>query len=414
MLGPNKWRFLAIIAGLLLANAIDTPAKTGTVQISSFIRKPNSEITAALHGFNTATATTSVASSASLKSKWNTRISRNLYPPHQTFSNIDDVQVLQKQRQADGSITNKFGAFRIGRSTINRRSDENTFIINNPNDENININNNFTTGTTSEVTIIPHKRNYVYIPLIQDVYSHKIRPNITLSNIKPPTNIQFTGEGIANDRTSQARSTEIIDDEIAGRRLGIKFPSHSLKYENPFQPQEYREDNLHFAENLGFQRPYSEELSTSSSSSQSYSSEYDNRFTRQISFDSDVQSIPSSQHPIEFPGPNTNTIPRQTSSPTTKSSTIFTDEVTKFGDINGPVTAVQRPQRGIFFSEDFRNPRPFIPPKVFIDYSDYPGPPKSRFYPFKSRTPRVVFPANDNFPSGPSSGGYVSDSVAFR
>ena len=135
--------------------------------------------------------------------------------------------------------------------------------------------------------------------------------------------------------------------------------------------------------------------------------EYDTRFSRHSE-----HSIPVS-HPVEFPGLNATSAPRQS-----LGLKSFTDDVTKFGDINGPITAVQqRPQRGILFgSDDFRGPRPFVPPKMFVEYpSDYPVGHKTRFHsPKQSLLARVVCPSIDiSFPSGPSSGGYLSDSVAF-
>lgn len=388
MLGPNKWRALTIIAGILLANAIDTPAKTNTVQLSTLQTDPYQKIS--LQGYRS----------------WNDRVSRNLYPPHQIFSNVDNIRFLEKRQDPnDGSFSNSFGAFRVARN-FRRRQDDTASI------QYSDINR---TEPTVSTTSQPYQqRSYVYIPFIKETSTAALDINRTLGNIKPPSNVELTGEGIASYENLQDRTdnAETVNDELNGRRSGFKFPAQSENYQSSFQPQGYREDTVSFAESGNYQVPYSEEFA------HTFPPEHEPRYGRQITFEADSSvgsgpgpALPAASHPIEFPGPNANTNPHHTA--LVKG---FHDDVTKFGDINGPITAIPRQNRGLVFNggSGFRSARQFTPPNVFVEYSDYPGPPK-RFYPFKSRTPRVVFPTNDNIPSAPSSSGtYASDSVTFR
>ncbi|XP_037902413.1 uncharacterized protein LOC119646134 isoform X2 [Hermetia illucens] len=388
MLGPNKWRALTIIAGILLANAIDTPAKTNTVQLSTLQTDPYQKIS--LQGYRS----------------WNDRVSRNLYPPHQIFSNVDNIRFLEKRQDPnDGSFSNSFGAFRVARN-FRRRQDDTASI------QYSDINR---TEPTVSTTSQPYQqRSYVYIPFIKETSTAALDINRTLGNIKPPSNVELTGEGIASYENLQDRTdnAETVNDELNGRRSGFKFPAQSENYQSSFQPQGYREDTVSFAESGNYQVPYSEEFA------HTFPPEHEPRYGRQITFEADPSvgsgpgpALPAASHPIEFPGPNANTNPHHTA--LVKG---FHDDVTKFGDINGPITAIPRQNRGLVFNggSGFRSARQFTPPNVFVEYSDYPGPPK-RFYPFKSRTPRVVFPTNDNIPSAPSSSGtYASDSVTFR
>ncbi|XP_053965010.1 uncharacterized protein LOC128867624 isoform X2 [Anastrepha ludens] len=285
------------------------------------------------------------------------------------------------------------------------------------------------------------QRNYVYIPLQKQASGTTLLPkrnNSSLGYLGPPAHAvaavaQEFGDELMNAHTDRSdvvtapapgsalTSTDKVDyeDEDAARRNGFKFPSYSLQPASPFYPQGYREDNPIFAETSAFQTPYSEEALPTQY-------DQDTRHTRQLLYES-ADATPIS-HPFEFPGLSTNVKPH-TLNAAIASGKLFREEVTKFGDVNGPITALpQRPQRGLFFGDtEFRTspPRPYVPQKAFNEYIgpngplDYQSSRKSRFFPFKSsRSPRVVFPVNDNIgttgPSGTGNGVYFSDSVAFR
>ncbi|XP_055846396.1 uncharacterized protein LOC129912255 [Episyrphus balteatus] len=367
MLESNKWRFLTIVAGLILTNAIDSPVRTG--QLHSLADHSQ---------FNQRTASVQLTSGTH-------RTARNLYAPFNVFPKVDDISFPRSHRRSDGSLVKSFGAYRNGRNA-QRRSDDGSQTVFQQSPE-----NQTRTG-----------RNYVYIPLQQGGSNEGLtKRNITFGQIRPPILDDqvpvegYNGELFVNDRTERSpQSEDKIDvDDLSGRRIGFQFPnSYSLNTDFPFHPQGYREDNPIFTDTGSYERPYSEESLDGSSSG----------------------------HSVEFPGLSANTKPY--------SGKLYRDEVTKFGDVNGPIAAAPRPQRGIFFGDGERDhrtggPRPFAPPKIFTpDYnefgSDYAGSRKSRYYPFKSsRSPRVVFPANDNLgttSASSGSGAYFSDNVAFR
>uniref|UniRef100_W8AF38 Serine proteinase stubble n=1 Tax=Ceratitis capitata TaxID=7213 RepID=W8AF38_CERCA len=428
--------------------------------------------------------TANTAASSAIDNK---RTARNLYAPFDTFSKVDEAPFTDWRKRTDGTIVQSFGAYRSGRAVADvvnqsqtqsarqenavaqRRSDVVTTVevIPAPGIEISSTSGNApitipkqivpdasaaatsissaTSPLIMNATRISRQRNYVYIPLQKHNNPQAMLPkrnNTSLGYLGPPAHAvaaaaQEFGEELLNARTDRSdivspqtapatapapqTSTDKVDyeEEDAARRNGLKFPSYNLKPASPFYPQGYREDNPIFTETSGFETPYSEDVLPSQY-------EQDTRHTRQLIYEnSDATSI---SHPFEFPGLVTNNKPHTLNS-AVAAGKLFREEVTKFGDVNGPITAVpQRPQRGLFFGDtEFRTgpPRPFVPQKAFNEFIgpngpiDYQSSRKSRFFPFKSsRSPRVVFPVNDNIgttgPSGTGNGVYFSDSVAFR
>ncbi|XP_018789787.1 PREDICTED: uncharacterized protein LOC108969488 [Bactrocera latifrons] len=446
---------------------------TRNVRESTAYSAPHTSLLQQTSWLNTAPAVT-VAPAADSR-----RTARNLYAPFNTFSKLDEAPFTDWHRRADGTVVQTFGAYRSGRSlggvaqktqaqmhnaAAQRRSDVITTVevIPAPGIELSSSTNNAAAGNvpiTIPKQVVPdanaaaaapvsapvivnatrssRQRNYVYIPLQQQATSTTLLPkrnNNSFGYLGPPAHavaaaVQEFGEELLNARTDRSdlaiapapgapiTSTDKadFDDEDPARRNGFKFPSYSLKPASPFYPQGYREDNPIFTETTDFEAPYSEDALAQ-----------DTRHTRQLIYEnSDATPI---SHPFEFPGLMSNNKPHTLSS-AIAAGKLFREEVTKFGDVNGPITAVpQRPQRGLFFGDtEFRTgpPRPFVPQKAFNEYVgpngpvDYQSSRKSRFFPFKSsRSPRVVFPVNDNIgttgPSGTGNGVYFSDSVAFR
>uniref|UniRef100_A0A1I8NN92 Peptidase S1 domain-containing protein n=1 Tax=Stomoxys calcitrans TaxID=35570 RepID=A0A1I8NN92_STOCA len=375
---------------------------------------------------------------------------RNLYAPYQSFSKNDVANFANVVIRPDGSAVQTFGAYRQGRAdmqlraqataAVNRRSDNaEVEIINAPAVELpasplITIPKTVVPATTAtNFTRQGRKRNYLYIPLQQDPsqnYLLQLKPkgNASLNDLGPPaSNILPVVPEIAEDPHSLVDKTERSDsfpvspatststdrydrgEESSSRRVGFQFPSYSLSPSSPFQPQGYREDNPVFVEPSGFEESPGIQ---------------DKRLTRQLVFEPDVS--PTS-YSYDFSGLGSSAIPH-TLNAAVAAGKQYRDEVTKFGDINGPITALpQRPQRGIFFGDtEFRTGsvvRPFTAQKTFNDFIGSAVDPsssrKSRYYPFKSsRSPRVVFPTNDNGastgPSGTGTGVYFNDNVVFR
>ncbi|GAB0088366.1 uncharacterized protein DMENIID0001_027700 [Sergentomyia squamirostris] len=350
MVGSNKCRLLTIVAGILLAHAIDSPARPARTDshVGLTLRRAASKTPHLVH---------------------------NLLAPQQMFSNVDNIRFMEVLQGAVGTPQGSFGSFRFP-STSTRKNSE-----------------------TKVNATLPAQNDVLHMEY------HHSRPSVDKFD-----------EG-------EDESVEQTTTEPSARRNGVPdYGSAGQKYINFFIPDGYREDHLSFAESIGaYQRPFSEEHLTQ-----------DTRYTRGLTF------------PEEF---------TQTSSPSPQ--TFTHEEVTRFGDATGgPITGlqpsqnmphiVQSPQRpyadfgsveklGIraydatsaaaVSYDSFRHPpRNFFPPKTYVEYSDYPGPPKLKHHSqpqqfWRSRTPRVVFPQSDGitFPSGASSTtNYANDNIVFR
>ncbi|EDW01789.1 uncharacterized protein LOC6559422 isoform X1 [Drosophila grimshawi] len=413
----------------------------------------------------TSTATTALLSGQHL-APWQTTApfagataaptARNLYAPYQTFSRHDDISFKDVRQRNDGTVVQSFGSYRTARqSSAQRRSDVEIIpapSVELPQSDLITIPKQLVPTMPENVTRHGRQRNYMYIPLQTESASGSAAPllqlrpsrNATLSALGPPAEgvaavaHEFSAELAAHvgqlqqmqpertersDLVAAASSTdklEYAEPENTSRRVGFQFPSYSLKPSNPFYPQGYREDSPILDESSYASQAYSEDAAPTQY-------EQETRHTRQLYFDSEVS--PSSS--FEFPGLVANSKPH-TLNAAVAAGKLYRDDVTKFGDINGPITALpQRLQRGLYFGDtEFRTgPSPirqFGPQKAFTEYvgpSDYQSSRKSRYFPYKSsRSPRVVFPSNDNVgTTGPSGSGgpsgtgvYFSDNIAFR
>ncbi|XP_017002644.2 uncharacterized protein [Drosophila takahashii] len=410
---------------------------------------------------------------------------RNLYAPYQSFSRQDDISFKDVRQRSDGTVVQSFGSYRTARqlgasapTTAQRRSDSNSNSaveivpapsVELPQSELITVPKQLVPTMPENVTRQGRRRNYMYIPLQTEGGENggastgaflQLRPsrNATLSALGPPADgvaavahefgAELATQGspeqqpleleLGPERTERsdllasASSTdklEYAEPENTSRRVGFQFPSYSLKPASPFHPQSYREDNPIFGETSagGYEpQPFSEDAAPAPPAPTQYEAQHETRHTRQLYFDSDSAASSS----FEFPGLVSNSKPHGLK--------LYRDDVTKFGDINGPITALpqQRPQRGFYFGDtEFRTGPPapvrqFGPQKNFQEYvgpSEYQGSRKSRYYPYKSsRSPRVVFPTNENVgttgPSGPPAGAsgpsgngvYFSDNIAFR
>lgn len=232
--------------------------------------------------------------------------------------------------------------------------------------------------------------------------------------------------------SSAAAAAALIDVDLQGRRSGLTFMQQTLRFDPPYMPKSYQEDD---PSHPNFQNPYSEELSPAEPTEirTARGVHYEN-YQHRSPVVSAAAAVAVSSAPgpsstgLQFPGPSTNHKP-------------FRDDVTKFGDIDGPITSMQQRQysdffeglrtyENIYYSDDYRRPRQYYPPapppppppsipqstQKFTDYSGQAL--RSRLIvPYKSsRTPRVIFPSNDNLPGGLYNGENYSnnDNVVFR
>lgn len=432
MLGPNKWRLLTIVAGILLAHAIESPSRSPRILQS----QPSSSRLGV-------TIQRILPWSNSRDTITDSRTARNLYTPYKRFSNVDNVRFIERhQGSSDWNWKTTFGAFRYAPNSLDlrRRSDDQLShisfyeVVNSTaypiGAEEASVSAGTTSKPVQQVSL--RKPKYAYIPLrvggsgaVKDydtngvtkyqqdgagttepeiqsrtdtnLYQGELSQQSTDINkvVFPDTGIHSTTAVASSSLSSSSSSSE----DIQGRRSGIQFTAQSPNFGSLFVPQAYQEDN---PAHPNFQSPYSEELSPLAPDTP------ETRTTRGVTYESPPRTA------ITFPATN--------------AKQPFRDEVTKFGDINGPVTTVQRQfsdfleKQGIrtvenvYYHDDFRHPRHYFPPKSYVEYGDYPGPPRSRLIvPWKSaRTPRVVFPQNENFPSGAGISSYNNNDVVFR
>lgn len=385
---------------------------------------------------------------SSLPSRSQPNTARNLYAPYQRFSNSDVINFPNLLIRSDGSAVQTFGSYRQSRSDMqtsklaNRRSDTaeveiiNAPAVELPSNPLITVPKKVVPASAvSNVTRQGRKRDYMYIPLRKDPsynYLLQLKPkgNSSLHDLRPPPNEvvptvpeigdelpMFASKTERNDvvfPSSTVTSTDRYDhgEETSSRQVGFQFPSYILNPSSPFQPQAYREDIPHFGESTGF-----DDVSLSQVSDK------DKRLTRQLVFEPEVS--PSS-YTYELSGLMSSAIPHTLNS-AVAAGKQYRDEVTKFGDVNGPITALpQRLHRNVYFGDsDVRTSspvRPYTQQKKINDFLSTVDPSssrKSRYYPFKSsRSPRVVFPTNENVPltgpSGTGTGVYFNDNVVFR
>lgn len=472
MLGPNKWRLLTIVAGILLAHAIDSPNRS-----ARRLNQPSSQQKRSSHASFPPTSPTSTHLGLTIEKiapLWNSyknsntfnerRLVRNLYTPFKRFSNIDDVRFIER-RQTTSRRNNildqhtTFGAFRFSSpnvifSTAGRRSDvdvpsalefANT-TVSNP----VQVDDTVTTMKPVTLQVI-NRHKYRYIP-ISDQIDTPNRPldiqieSTTLLNqeFRPRTDLNFypndeevdqgnSGSSSPSGQLSESESlpqalalgasfqTHISNKvafsspsyeaptkqnsratELQGRRSGLTFMRQTPLVDPSYVPKSYQEDD---PSNPNFQVPYSEELSPIEST--------EIRTARGVHY----EKPPHRSTVVQFPGPSTN-----------HNVKPFHDDVTKFGDVDGPITSMQQRQysdyfdglrtyENIYYSDDYRRPRQYY--SSTQKYTEYSGQPlRSRLIvPYKSsRTPRVIFPSNDNLSGGLYNGENYSsnDNVVFR
>ncbi|XP_055379499.1 uncharacterized protein LOC129610802 [Condylostylus longicornis] len=398
MLGHNQWRFFTIIAGLLLANAIDTPAKHH--------QNSNHPIRYTLY----TTQLPYLKSPASYTiAKFTNRDLRKI--PSST-SSIVKYQQQQKQLQYQHHQ----------HLNLERR---NIYVASSSPPSSLDLHQQQKIESTT-----PYAQQYIYIAQVIEPTSpgpiNNRKNNSDNQSIQQPNQAEQNQQFQQQQRNQRnSRDTQEEESNLSGRRIGFQFPLQISSYDSPFlsfpDPTIFRNGPpiAQFSDNNnngGSGGVGNGELLTATTVGVPITFpsgfDIDNRFPRQLIFDDTTGTLPGNIQ-VEFPG---SVVANKAHSNNGK---IFRDELTKFIDLNGPL-GQRGPNRGLFFTDDFRSGgpgRPFLPApqKMYVEYNDFPGQLKtSRGIPFKSsRTPRVVFPASDNV-GGSGSGVYSSDTVAFR
>lgn len=422
MLGPNKWILFTIVGGIVLSiqiDAIGSPTKALTSpEVQSFT---NTKLGITIENLQ----------NVPISSR---RQLRNLVPPYQEFSNVDSIQYIDSRSRNSKNLPGTFGSFRLdganlrvsSPSPFRRRSDEyddsiGTYPVPQLTDD-INYDFDYTNEDNSSLALIQNSDNGY------NRFQNKIIP-ITFSQlsprdvkyVKPEGDESDSNETNAEAKESAERSSKQLEDKnssdqirfpeeetnaeaLTARRSGIQFAENESEIKpqnyNPFVPQAYSEESLNFGDAIPhFQRPFNNDDYVENENERSA---VGNRYYR----------------PFIQP---------------------FRDEVTKFGDINGPITAFNRPARdfsdqvinfpraqfeatGYYEQQpdNVRPPRHFFPPKVYTEYAgDFPPQMNAKYYQqptysWKTRQPRVVFPPAD-FTQGTTGTTYVgNENVVFR
>lgn len=430
MLGPNKWILFTIVGGILLSihiDAIDSPTKALiSPEIQSFTNKKLGITIENLHNVP----------------KSSRRQLRNLVPPYQEFSNVDGVQFIDSRSRNSKKLPGTFGSFRFDSgvnlrpsssppSPFRRRSDEydesiGTYPASAQLGDETNYDfdySNEDNGTlalihTSDNTYNRFQNRIIPITFVQAELAAAAN-NVVKTKRVQKVESEATSESNAEAKESVERSNKQLDqvrfpdksidgpraEALTARRSGIQFAENESEIKpqnyNPFIPQSYSEESLNFGDAIPqFQRPFNNEDIVVENENDRAA--VGNRYYR----------------PYIQP---------------------YRDEVTKFGDVNGPITSFNRPVReyndqtvsfprtqfestvGYYEPDSPRPPRHFFPPKVYTEYAaDYAPTPQinSKYYQptysWKSRQPRVVFPPSD-FTQGTTGTTYVgNENVVFR
>jgi hypothetical protein len=404
MLGSNnKWMILTVV-GVTLAsiciNAIDSPTKTlFDPEVQSFT---NENLGITVENLNKVP-------------KSSRRHLRNLVPPYQEFSNIDRIQLIDIKSRNSKNLPSTFGTFRFddvntrssSPSPFRRRSDEYDDSIGTYPASQIAYDLNYDFDYANEDnTTLTRTGDNDYNTFHNKVIPISFAPNgvVKVSN---KTLDNDTDNGKNRESKELDENFNFSSEALTARRSGIQFAENESEVRhqnfNPFVPQSYSEESLNFGDAiLNLQRPYhSDETDRSASENENDRSANTNRYYR------------------PFIGP-------------------YRDDVTKFGDVSGPVTAFNRPavrdftsDQVVFFPrnqyestggasyyepENSRIPRThFFPPKVYTEYpTEFPASQKyyqQPSYAVKVRQPRVVFPPPD---FGPGTTYVGNDNVVFR
>lgn len=416
MLGPNKWILFTVVGGILLSlhiDAIDTPAKSLTdADIQSFT---NRKLGITIENLQNVPISS--------------RRQRNLVPPYQEFSNVDGIQYIDSRSRNSKNLPGTFGSFRFNGfrssspSPFRRRSDEyddsigtypaaqlpydTSYDFDYSNDDN-GSDNSYKQFQNKIIPITFVAQEDVFKTLKEDVKTEtsvKSEPT-TKSDAETKESVEERSSKQLND-SDQVRFPDgggggAHAEALTARRSGIQFAENESEIKpqnyNPFIPQSYSEETLNFDAVPQFQRPYTNE--DVAVENENERAAVGNRYYR----------------PFIQP---------------------FRDEVTKFGDVNGPITAFNRQVRDfeqVSFprtqyestgyyepqQDNSRPPRHFFPPKVFTEYGGETYTPQINAkyyqpnYSWKTRQPRVVFPPSD-FSQGTVGTTYVgNENVVFR
>lgn len=461
MLVATKWIALTIIVGVSLVNATDAPTKSSTSLINPEIPSfTNDKLGITIENLSTINSQHS-----------SRRQLRNLIPPYQEFSSLDSVQFIDSKSRNSKNLPSTFGSFREPSSSppfrtsspspFRRRSDEYddsigtypasqiafdlNYDFDYANEDNATIALRAVTATDAADREQYKRFQNKIIPISfapQDYDNDEVQVQRQSKQDDDENNSDSASDekSLENERDAKRLSDNDGDkadkkirfpeqnssdsenqplpraEALTARRSGIQFSENESQVRqqnfNPFVPQSYSEESLNFGDAISnLQRPYHSEDGELNENER-----VGNRYYR----------------PFVVP--------------------FRDEEVTKFGDASGgPVTGFNRPIRdysgstsdslvffprtqyestasGAFFEPESSRPQRHFP-KVYTEYPDYGQPSSSSAqqqtakyyqqpptYSWKSRQPRVVFPASTTTTTdfGPGTTYVGNDNVVFR
>ncbi|XP_052864370.1 uncharacterized protein LOC128270980 [Anopheles cruzii] len=465
MLGPTKWRLLTIVAGILLAHAIESPHS-----------RPSNKLNARPAPATRSFASPELGLRIEQLGPWRaagtgqSRPVRNLLVPHQLFSQVDNIRYVDSRSANSRNLPGTFGAFRFDDAAADDGGQRQRRPKMRRSDETVDGGQAEPAGSPEQGyyefpnASRPQSRQHRY-KIIPISYFYQDEAAPAPGELKP-LGPSYPPKETADDEPGHGSSQQpVTGDEslgtstgeggysrsdtpvIGARRSGIQFPG-PLKAAGGFTPQGYSEESLTLGDNLGiFQQPVSTadeygvgppdagelgtfETGTIGRGQTRTASDPDPDFTR---------SLYANRYFRDFGRPPAidlrpaESLPRPSRLLREPGGPFRDDQVTKFGDVGGPITAIQQPRPGPF-GPDGGNFRAFEPPGGYYTDSPYqqqqqvgagganrPPPyfpaklysePTQKIYQplWKTRSPRVVFPQGDL--SGPS--GFGVDNVVFR
>lgn len=446
MLGPTKWQLLTIVAGILLAQAIESPDYSNSLGSSSSSKSSsidsqkqatasfvNAQLGIQLEEFGLGGGVSGgVEQDVATIPIVSRQSANNLLPPYQKFSIVDNIRYVDSKTRNSRGMPETFGSFRIV------SKGENVSDVAYHNDDNIDVRRRF--DSSSEMPYNNNNQNNNNISSTLQHYNHYIPiannrdKHINNNNVLPTTNpfIQQINDDIIGQiqsesnnatATSQQQSHDELSDyndynEPSARRSGFRFPDDSRQ--SKFIPQGYSEDSPSFAETLGTQhRPFLDDQFLNPDALKDHNEPAQlaellgrTRYNPAVlGTDDPLLAEASSNHQVRIlpviPG------------------TAIPDSLAQESDINPAVQRQSiRAYPTIYYQSDFRPSRHFFPPKIYTEANDFSqviaaaSGTKGKFpvSSWKSRTPRVIFPVPDGITSGTGIGSspYSNDNIVFR
>uniref|UniRef100_A0A336MXA7 CSON002605 protein n=1 Tax=Culicoides sonorensis TaxID=179676 RepID=A0A336MXA7_CULSO len=463
MLGLTKWRLLTIVAGILLAQAIESPNNEySNSLIGSSLSSSNSKISSSidsqqqqqhqetasfvnaqlglkLEEFGLSGADQDIPAVPVISRQ----SAKNLLPPYQKFSIVDNIRYVDSKTRNSRGMPETFGSFRIINnnksiaddiSNLNDNSDDlvqrrfdSSFSSSsempyqfNQNDNN----NNNTLNSLQHNYYIPNKTGNrdknininnnmqltttnPFIQQINDDIIGQIQSESNYNNNNNHHNNNNRTSPLSSTTSTSTSQTTFNDESDLGDYDYVEPSARRSGFRFPsdarnskFVPQGYSEDNPGFAETLSNQhRPFLDEHLMNQDSLKDHNEPA--KLAELLGRNRFNAAVLGTDDPILAEASSNHQIRILPG--------IVPDSLAQESDLNQNVQRQSiRTYPTIYYQGDFRPSRHYFPPKIYTEAQDFSqviaaASAKSKFPPvstWKSRTPRVIFPIPDGISSG--------------